>query len=133
MLRKILGVVGGAVAGMLVIALLLRVGHALFPLPPAEGTDREALLVALRNAPLALHLWTVMTWFTGTLAGVFLAQRLSGATTERWPATLVQAFLLAQALLHLLTVKPAAWFWVLGLAAFTLGYALGVKLAARRA
>jgi hypothetical protein len=129
MLRKILGIVAGAVAGMLVIEVLLRVGHALFPLPPADSADREAVLLALRNAPAALLLWTALSWFAGTLAGVFLVQRLSGAPTERWPATLVEAFLLAQALLHLLTVKPAIWFWILGLAAFPLGYALGLRLA----
>ena len=54
MLRKILGILAGAVAGMLVMEVLLRVGHALFPPPPADPADREATLLALRQAPAAL-------------------------------------------------------------------------------
>jgi hypothetical protein len=132
MLRKLSGAVGGSLAGMVVIEGLLRAGQAIWPLPgPPDPADREAMIAAMRAAPALFLVWTAFAWYVGTTAGVFLAQRLAGSPAERWPATTVEAFLLALSLLHLLTVKPAAWFWILGLAAFPAAYWTGLRLEAR--
>jgi hypothetical protein len=79
-LRSVLGVLAGIVAGGIVVVLIEIPGMLLHPLPPEVAlSDTEALKAHAANAPFAALLGVGIAWTVGPLVGSFIA-----AAIARW-------------------------------------------------
>ncbi|UIJ45410.1 hypothetical protein LZK98_00115 [Sphingomonas cannabina] len=91
-MRKLLGVIAGIVAAMLVIFVVEMIGHWIAP-PPAslDMTDKAALAVYVEGVPLALKLLVALAWFLGALVGGHIALRIAGWPPATWIVAVVIA------------------------------------------
>jgi hypothetical protein len=84
-LKNILGIVAGVIAGGIVVFLVELVGHTIFP--PPEGTDLsdpEAMRTLIDSLPAGALVSVVVGWFLGSLTGCFTAQKIAGSTLAAW-------------------------------------------------
>lgn len=86
MLRLVLGIIAGVVVGGVVVALVERAGHMVFP--PPEGTnlkDPEALKAIMAQIPLGAKIAVLVAWFCGVFAGGTAARFITkGAPSSAW-------------------------------------------------
>jgi hypothetical protein len=130
--RKMLGVVLGISAAVTVILILQSLGHKMWPMPEGvDFKDKEAIAALIRSLPAAALLWVALSYFGGTLAGAYMALRVSRDPWTTWPAVSVEAVLLALGVMNLMALPHPGWFWVVALASFPLGAFLAIWLARR--
>ena len=80
--RWLLGVLLGLVAMFVVIMGVEYLGHALYPPPPGlNPLDTADLGAIMAQQPVAALSFIVAAWVLGTLAGGWIAARVS----RRWP------------------------------------------------
>ncbi len=129
MLRTVLAVVAGVVAGGIVVALVQQLGHLIWP-PPAglDVTDPEAIEAYLESVPAAAILFVALAWAVGSLAGGWIAARISSPCSLS-AALIVGGVLMAFGLLNLISIPHPIWFWVVGLAVFLPAAYAGGRLA----
>jgi len=78
--RSVLGVVGGVLAGGIVVALIEIPGTVLHPLPPGvDMADAEVLKAHFARAPLGALIGIAIAWSVGPLVGSWVA-----ASIARW-------------------------------------------------
>lgn len=126
-MRKLVGVLAGAVVAMLTVAVVEMIGHRLYP-PPAGVDMRSPDGVAsyVTAAPTGALAAVVIAWFLGAALGGWIAMRIG-----RWPAAAwIIAALIALGGIYNATQIPAPlWMQIAtvlapalgGLAAHTLG------------
>lgn len=125
MLRKILGVIAGAVTGIVTISLVQWIGHQVFPIPAdIDPTDIEALASYMDRIPLASKLAVVVAWTLGPIVGGIVGGRIAQARWASW----VPGGLTALGLVLNATMIPHP-IWMLALGA--LGIAVGTFVADR--
>lgn len=129
MLRTILAIITGIIAGMVVIALVETLGHMVFP--PPEGVnlkDPEALKSIMHTIPLGAKLSVLIAWGLGVFAGASLARRFSeGASFASW---VVGAVLLAFAGVTMVQIPHPIWM-VIGAFVVTLAGIMGANAAVK--
>jgi hypothetical protein len=77
--RGILGVLTGVVAGGIVVALIELPGMVIHPLPEGtDTTDQAALQAHAARAPLTALVGVAIAWAIGPLVGSFLAALIAG-------------------------------------------------------
>ncbi|MCB1044132.1 MAG: hypothetical protein KDC35_14410 [Acidobacteria bacterium] len=133
MLKNILAVVGGIVAGSIVNMGLVNIGPLVIPLP--EGTD----VTSMEKLRESMHLFTPSNFLfpflghaLGTLVGAFVAAKLA-ATHQLRSAMIIGAFFLVGGIAAVKMIGGPIWFNVVDLicAYLPMGY-LGGFLAGRR-
>ena len=125
MLRKILGVIAGAVTGIVTISLVQWMGHQVFPIPAdIDPTDIDALATYMDRIPLASKLAVVVAWTLGPIVGGIVGGRIAQARWASW----VPGGLTALGLVLNATMIPHP-IWMLALGA--LGIAVGTFVADR--
>jgi hypothetical protein len=113
LVRTILGVVAGAVAGGAIVFVTEFIGHSLFPPPPdinlGNPEDVERLMASLPAGAFAMVL---LGWFLGSFAGALLAYRLSERPAAAWAVAAI--FILFTAMTFM-TIPHPAWMIAAGL------------------
>lgn len=123
MLRKLGGVVAGAVAAVLLIIALESVIRYVFPPPPLDYDDPEVRRTLALRAPFASLMSVVVAYALASALGAWTAVRV--AREGPWPAWAVGGLLLLLTILNVATIPHPVWFTVLALAAIA-GTAWGV-------
>lgn len=114
MTRKIAGAVVGVIVAMLVIAIVRMVGDILFPYPALpENPSPEQLHQVVEVMPLGAKFMTVLSWFLGALAGVWVALLISNGA--RRSAVIVAACILVLITMVLLSAAHPSWMVAGGL------------------
>jgi len=135
MIRTILAVLGGVIAGGVVTGLLEALGHLALPLPegllPEDLTDRDALNAALARVPAANRLAVVAAWAGGALMAGWVTTVLA-RSNHLALAMLAGGGLLFAGLTNLIYIPSPLWMWGLGLAVFLPMSWLGHRLAPKR-
>lgn len=119
MLRTILGIVAGAVVAFVVMMALEMAGHAAMP-PPAglDPADPEDLRQMVASASMAAKAWVVFAWFAATVAGGWVARRLSRKAWAGWvPAGLI----LIGGVANIMMIPHPLWMQIAAVAAPLLG------------
>ena len=111
MLRTILGVVLGAIVGVIVIGVSDGAGHTLFPPPPGVNlTDPAQLSTVMSKIPFPAKIAVLLAWIFGTLAGASTADIVAGR--RAWAGRIVTLVILALAVFNMTTIPHPAWFMV---------------------
>jgi hypothetical protein len=112
MLRKILAVIAGVVAGGLVVFVLEGVGHHFYPSPPGiDMHDPAALKSLISTLPLGALLCVVAGWVLGAFAGGAVAGLISRSLT---PALLTGTIQLLFGVLTMVMIPHPIWMILLG-------------------
>lgn len=131
MLRRLIGVIVGLLAGTIIVALIEGLGHALWP-PPA-GTDLrdpEQLKALLPTLPIGALAAVVVAWVLGSLGGGWMAATLS---RDGRMALVVGFILLCMGVITMVQIPHPAWMWVMGVALPLPAAWLGARLAPKQA
>lgn len=127
--RSILAVVLGIFAAGLVIAGIEAAAHALNPQPGLHGADAAATMAAM---PTAVLVNVVLAWALGSIAGGFVAAKVSRAH-PRGAALAVGIGLAALIAVNLVVLPHPAWMIACGLLLpVPLAVGVGKKLAVMR-
>lgn len=81
-MRKLIGILVGAVVAMLTVAIVEMLGHRLYP--PQVGLDMrspDGVASYIAAAPTGALVAVVLAWFAGAALGGWTAARIG-----RWPA-----------------------------------------------
>ena len=131
MLRKILAVLAGIVAGSVIIFLTEMLGHTVYPLP--EGIDiknPESIKDYIETAPVGAFLMVILGWVFGSLTAGFVATIIAPDDYARY-GMICGVILLAMGIANMAMIPHPAWMWVLGILVFLpfawLGYKLGLR------
>jgi len=107
MLRKILGVIAGALLAFLLVMLLEAViNYAMAP-AAIDPSDTEGMKEMMANMPASAFLAVLLTYFLATLAGGFVAAKIA---RERWAAWVVAGLILAATLANVAMLPHPLWF-----------------------
>ena len=107
MLRGLLGVVAGLIAGVAVTMLTEMVGHTVYP-PPAgvDFNDPQVLKTIIGTIPLGAKIAVIVAWALGVFVGSAVA--IVVAARQSWPAW-VTAFVLFAALATMTYIPHPDW------------------------
>lgn len=133
MLRKILAVLVGLAAGVLVIGGMEMLGHQIFPLP--EGLDMnlpENRQIYMNTAPLGALLFIPLAWAFGSFAAG-LVSTLIGKDNRSRNALLCGCILLGFGIINLASFEHPFWFWPLSAFVFIPTAWLGYRVVKKSA
>jgi hypothetical protein len=130
----VLAVVAGfVVASVVMMAIESINGRFLYPElgKAAEGmTDKEAVRRLLANAPVGAFLVVIVGWMLGSVAGGWVAARISTRAPAGHALTLGGLLTLAGVANNLM-VPPPLWFWIASLLVLLPAAYAGGRLAPR--
>lgn len=130
MLRSVLVVFAGLIAGMLLVTTIESLIPLFFALPPIVPGDPEALMAALAAMPVGVFVMLMIGWAFGALVGGLLAARLATHTplAHALAVGLVQT---AGAIANFTMLPHPTWVIAAGLAVFVPMALLGGVLGRR--
>ncbi len=110
MLRLVLGVIAGTVAGVIVVMIVEGAGHMMFP--PPEGTDLkdpEALKAIMHEIPIGAKIAVLVAWTLGVFAGGAVAKMIAKSAPAVWGVAGIFAIFTGMTLIQI--PHPA---WMIG-------------------
>ncbi len=108
-MRKVLGILVGAIAGVGVIYGLEQLDHRMFSWPDLDLRDLAALKAQIEAAPMTAKAMVVGGWFMGAMAGGLIAVRVSGWA---WAGWVVTALAIAGGVANVLLVPHPLWMQI---------------------
>lgn len=132
MIRKIAAGLAGLVVAMILVWLIEKIGHAIYP-PPAnlDIGDADAMRAYVDTLPVGALLAVAIAWFLGSLGGTFTACRLGPARPLVY-ALVVGGIMFAGAAFNLTVIPHPIWFSILGVLGIFAGTWLGMTLGVRK-
>lgn len=132
--RKFAGAVLGLCCAVTVVIIVQSLGHKMWPIPAGiDFRDPAAVAELVKSMPVGAMLWVALSYFAATLAGAYMALKVSRDPWTTWPAVAVEGVLLAFGVMNLMALPHPGWFWVVALASFPLGAFSAIWLARRGA
>lgn len=124
--------IGAAIVGVFVavgvVWAIESIGHSVYPPPPSlDLTDAEAMRAYADALPIGALLFVALAWFSGTLAGTWVACRIGTASPLVF-VLIVGGLILAAAITNLMLIPHPLWFAALGTIAILVGAWLGKML-----
>ncbi|WBV61223.1 hypothetical protein PFY12_03660 [Chryseobacterium camelliae] len=128
MLKRILAVIGGIVAGSLTVAAVEMLGHYLYPLPAGmKSDDMEAMKEYIPNAPFMALFFVIIAYALAALVVGFVSTKIANDGKNKY-AIIGGVIFVIITIINLAMLPTPVWFWVLGIAVWGLVLA-GYKLA----
>jgi hypothetical protein len=114
-LRGVLAVVVGFIVASAVMMCVEFVnGHVLYPglgQAAAGLTDREAVRQVMAAAPTGAFLVVLAGWILGSVAGGYVAAKITAVAPMRH-AIITGALLMLAGIANNLMLAPPTWFWI---------------------
>ena len=128
MLRVLLGVVAGIIAGSLCIWGVETLNHILHPYPAGmKANDMEAFKSYIENLPFLGKFMVIVGYAVGALVSGFISTKI--AKNGRPTAAVVCGLIFLSFTIYNMMVLPTPiWFWILGILVWILVLA-GYRLA----
>lgn len=118
MANRIFSILGGLVAGAIVIYIVELLSNLVYPAPAGlNPMDPESVKIYIDELPLGAFLFIALAWALGSLAGGFISGIIYPEQRTKFSIA-VGVILMLFGLINLLTIPHPVWFWVLGLAVF---------------
>lgn len=113
MIRTILATLAGVFVAMLSVFAIELVGHGVFPVPAAMGSDDPPRISAIMETiPLGSKLFVLLAWFVAPLAGGRAAFGLGG---WRWSHWLIAGLITLGAIANFAMIPHPPWMIAGGL------------------
>lgn len=113
-IRLIVAVIVGVVAGGLMVFLVESIGHMIYPPPAdlnlADPASRATMIERLAPGALAM---VVIGWFLGSLAGALIANRIARQARAGW---IVALLFIALTAFNFTVIPHPAWMIAAGIA-----------------
>ncbi len=113
-IRNILGLLGGLLAGGIVNGAIVSLGHHLYPIEGYTDGDMESLALAMENLSLAQLLFPFVAHAVGTMVGALFAYIISYSYKATF-ALIVGVFFLIGGITMVYLVGEPWWFVALDL------------------
>ncbi len=130
MVRRILAVIGGIIAGSLTVAAVEMLGHYLYPLPAGmKSDDMEAMKEYISNAPFMALFFVIIAYALAALMVGFVSTKIANDGKNKY-AIIGGVIFLIITIVNLAMLPTPIWFWVLGIVVWGLvlvGYQLAVN------
>jgi hypothetical protein len=125
--RSVLSVIVGLVTGMTIIAIVERIGHAMYPPPEIDWKDAKAVAAAVAQMPPGAFVMVLVAWWLGCSTGAGVAAYL--ANRFRWRhGWIVAGILLLGAIIQLFWLPHPGWFTLATLVVFPLSAVVGMLI-----
>ncbi len=126
-IRRIGGTFAGMTSGAIVIGVLQKLGHQIYPPPSGlDPTDKEAMKAAIATVPVEALVLVLLSYLLGTIVGASTAGWIGRG--DRAPVIATTVLLLATGMLNLLMVPHPTWFSALCPVVFILGGVIARRL-----
>lgn len=110
MVKKILAVLAGVLAGGLVIFLVERIAHSIYPPPEwLDPAKPETIARYVDEAPVATLLFVLLSWALGSLAGGITATLVCNDRKSVYALT-AGTLLLLLGIVNLIMIPHPPWF-----------------------
>ena len=130
LVRYFLGLLAGAILGIVTVGLVEGAGHLIFPPPPGlDIRDPEALAALMEQVPLAAKLAVVLAWFLGALVGGWVAGRVAREPRAAW---IIAGIFIVMTAITIASIPHPMWMVVAGLVAPLLAAWIASRMLARR-
>ncbi len=129
MLGKILGVVFGIIVAGMAIAGGEFALHLLFPMPPVDMKDAEALKTMVASAPLGGKIGLAMVYAVATFLGAIVA---ASVAKGRWAGWTITTIMLMLTVANFVMLPHPVWLIALCLITIVLGGGLATRIGAKR-
>lgn len=128
MLRKILAVPAGLIAGIICITVIEKIGHQLYP-PPAGAAsgDMAAMKDYVAHAPFMVLFFVIIGYALAAFVSGFTASKISN-NGKHTAAVICGIVFLLITIYMMVSLPTPIWFWILGILVWGLVFA-GSKLA----
>jgi hypothetical protein len=113
MLRTVLGVVAGVLAGFVIVFAVEWLGHRIFPMPAEMPTDPEGMKAMIASLPVETLGAVVAAWTLGALGGALIANAVARRAVAGWIAVLL---LIAATVANLVMFPHPTWMAICGIA-----------------
>ncbi|MGA9212407.1 hypothetical protein [Kaistella sp.] len=128
MVRKIVAIPAGLIAGVIGISLFQILGHKLYPLPAGmDPNDMNAMKEYVTSAPFMALFFVIISYAAGAFLSGFASTKVAGNNDKIFALVCGIIFLL-QSIYMMYTLPTPIWFWILGIAVWGLVF-VGYKLA----
>jgi len=132
-IRNILAVITGWIAGSLINMGLVQTGHLLIPIEGIDPSDMEALAQVMPSLDFKYFIFPFLAHALGTLVGSLVAGFIAVSHTMRFSLAVGFLFLLGGIMVNYMLPGPQ-WFAVLDILVAYIPMAwLGGKIAVQRA
>lgn len=130
MLRLILGLIAGVLAGGIIVGVVETLSHVIFPPPPGlDVSDPAQLRSVMDQISLEAKIAVLVAWAGGTFAGGWVAAFI--ARRGQWPAWIVAAVLFGGSVWSMTMIPHPLWM-IAGAVIVSIVFAwLGGRLGAR--
>ena len=133
MLRKILAIVLGVVAGGIVVGVTEAIGHMIYPVPAGlDPTKPELIAEYIRTAPMGALVAVLVSWALGALVAGIVATLIARVADAKF-ALIAGGVLLVFSLINMFVIPHPGWFRIAGILLFLPMAALGYLLVKPRA
>ncbi|PIF46442.1 hypothetical protein CLU96_3473 [Chryseobacterium sp. 52] len=123
MLRRILAVPAGLIAGMICITLIEKIGHQLYPPPAAAGSgDMEAMKEYVAHAPFMALFFVIIGYAVAAFVSGFTASKVA-SNGKHTSAAVCGVIFLFITIYMMFSLPTPIWFWVLGILVWGLVFA----------
>ncbi len=132
MIRKLLAIIIGLVVAGIIVMLIQKLGHSLYPPPAGMDLNDQAFMTeyvaSLPWGPLA---FVLASYFAATLAGGWIAASIAGQFPLAFAGT-IGAIMLAGAIWNVYTIPHPPWFTITAIAVIVVASLLAAGFASRR-
>lgn len=123
--RNIAAGIAGVVVAFLLVLVVEKIGHAVYP-PPADlnFADPDAMRAYIETLPIGALLFVAAAWFVGTTCGTCAACAI-GTAKPVYFAAVVGGLMLVATAINLYMIPHPLWFSAVGIAGIVVGAWLG--------
>jgi len=129
MVRNVAAAITGIVTAFVLIMLIEKLGHSIYPPPPdIDFSDPEAMRPYIATLPFLALLFPMIAWVVATFAGTVLACKIGTANPLAF-AAVVGGLVLAGTIANLIVIPHPVWFSAVSLAAIAASAWIAVRVA----
>ncbi|WP_223605499.1 hypothetical protein [Chryseobacterium sp. OSA05B] len=131
MLRRILAVPAGLIAGIISITIVEKIGHQVYPPPAAAGSgDMTAMKEYVATAPFMALFFVIIGYALAAFVSGFTASKVA-KNGKHTSAAVCGVIFLFITIYMMFSLPTPVWFWVLGIVVWGLVF-VGSQLALKK-
>ena len=128
MIRNVAAALAGIVTAFVMIMLIEKLGHFIYPPPPdLDFSNPEAIRPYMATLPFLALMFPMLAWITGTFAGSLVACSIATARPMAF-AIIVGGLVFAGTVSNLIVIPHPLWFSVLSLLGIVASAWLAMRL-----